>query len=65
MKKVALVIGIILILIALISMKPYIFDFSKLSDYGQGYIVGKVIMLVAGITLVFLGKRKKTVQANF
>ena len=60
MKKVLFVIGIIIILISLISILPYIFDYSDLSRYGKGYITGKAILLLIGIGLLIYGKKKKT-----
>ena len=59
MKKISLIVGIIIIFISLFSVLPYIFDYSDLSKYGKGYITGKVFLLLIGIALVIIGKKKK------
>lgn len=58
MKKTAFILGIIITLISLISMLPYLTDFSHLSKYGKGYITGKAIVLLVGIALIIFGKKK-------
>ena len=59
MKKILFIIGIIIISVSLISMLPYIFDYSDLSKYGQGFVTGKVLLLLLGILLFIYGKKKK------
>ncbi|MFK7981842.1 MAG: hypothetical protein AB8G86_17810 [Saprospiraceae bacterium] len=59
MKKTLLIVGILITLISLFSILPYIFDYSDLSKYGKGYITGKVLLLLIGIALIVIGKKKK------
>ena len=58
MKKTLIVLGVILILFSIVSIKPYIFDYSRLPDYGQGFIVGRALIILIGIVLIVLGRRQ-------
>jgi len=59
MKKALLILGAILTLYALYALFPYILDFSKLSEYGKGYIIGNFAMLAVGVVLIIFGVKKK------
>ena len=58
-KIILLVFGIFLILYSLITVGSYIGDYSILTEYGKGYVWGKIILLVIGIILLLLGIKKK------
>ena len=62
MKYLMQIIGVILILAALLSMLPYVSKYSELSDYGQGFVWGKALLLVVGICLTYLGFRMNKKQ---
>lgn len=59
MKYILLGLGLLLILLALVSLGQYVFDYGDLSSYGKGFIWGKVLILSLGIILTYLGIRKK------
>lgn len=58
MKKVILILGIIISIIGIASLFPYISDYSDLSNYGQGYVTGKILIAIIGVVLVVIGLRK-------
>ena len=43
----------------LIPLLSFLLDYDQLTDYGKGYYVGKTILLVVGILLVFFVQRMK------
>jgi hypothetical protein len=55
MKKFLLYLGIVLCLFGLFPFFKYIFDFNLLSSYGRGYILGKVLIITLGVTMVLYG----------
>jgi len=59
MKKIMLIVGCLLILLASYQGGRYIFDYNILSEYGKGFIWGNIIILLTGISLVYLGIKKK------
>ena len=63
MKRVFIITGIILILISIIYFTKlfyYIFNSFVLTDFGYGVLVGRIIILLLGITFIYLGlKRNK------
>lgn len=59
MKRIALVAGIILTLVSLISILQYAPDYAQLSTYGKGFIWGKLLLLALGIGLIVFGGRKQ------
>tara|TARA_R110002072_G_scaffold214159_10_gene371293 strand:+ start:103 stop:285 length:183 start_codon:yes stop_codon:yes gene_type:complete len=59
MKNLKTIIGLLLIIIALISLIEYAIDYNQLSEYGKGYIWGKIVILIIGFFLVFTSLRNK------
>ena len=59
MKIVLIVIGCIIILYSLIGVSQYLADYSILSEYGKGYVWGKIILLFVGVVLFIFGIKKK------
>jgi len=58
-KKLLLISGIIVRLFALYPLFKYIFDYQQLSEYGQGYIWGKVFLLLFGLVLIGTSRFKR------
>ena len=59
MKKILLLTGVIVCLIGLLPFLRYIFDYAVLSDYGKGFIWGKLLILFIGISLIFISRNKR------
>ncbi|MCL2038878.1 MAG: hypothetical protein FWG85_00435 [Bacteroidetes bacterium] len=59
MKIILIVIGCILVLYYSISVVQYIWDYSILTEYGKGYVWGKLILLFLGIVITIVGVKKK------
>lgn len=59
MKKVLFVLGVLLVMYALVSGSSYFFNYTNLSLYGQGFVVGKILLLLLGGLLIFVSQRKK------
>ncbi|CAM1334242.1 hypothetical protein [Tenacibaculum aestuariivivum] len=60
MKKIIFYISItisILLLINIIEM--LITDFNRLTEYGYGYLIGKVILFVLFLSVVFFTRKKQ------
>lgn len=51
-KKLLLILGIIACVLAIFPLLKYVFDYQQLSEYGRGYIWGKVSLLLVGILLI-------------
>lgn len=62
-KYLLLFLGTILSAIALSKLSLYVSDYEQLTSYGKGYIWGNLFILLAGLTLLFLGFRIKQSQA--
>lgn len=63
MKRIIFVIGILVTAASVISIFPHIAEYENLTEYGSGYIVGKILLAVLGISLIVIGKRK-SVHSN-
>lgn len=59
MKKTAVILGVLAVLLSLFQGGRYIFDYYELSEYGKGFIWGNIILFVAGVLLIITGRRKK------
>ena len=58
MKKIIFYISSLISIILLISIfKILINDFDRLTEYGFGYLIGKIILLLVFISLAFLTKK--------
>ena len=58
MKKIIFYISIIVSVFLLINiLKILILDFERLTEYGFGYLFGKIILLVVFVTIVLLTKK--------
>jgi len=65
MKKIILLLsGTFLVLYSLITGVQYIGDYSILTAYGKGIVLGKILLFVIGIVLVVLGIKKKKLSAS-
>ena len=62
LKYLLLPIGIIFIIISLMPLFTYGWDYTILSTYGQGYVWGKVLYLLIGLGLCFYSIRKIMLQ---
>jgi len=60
MKNILLVVGVFLLFVSIYSLTRYFSDYSKLSEYGKGYVWGNFLLLALGILsfLIYLKKRK-------
>lgn len=59
-----LILGIVLCLFALFALLQYVFDYRELSDYGKGFIWGKLLMLLLGIAFIVIGRKKPKRTTN-
>jgi Na+/melibiose symporter-like transporter len=59
MKKIIGIIGAVLSVFSVYALLSYLSNSSRLSEYGQGYIVGNCIILAIGMILMFYGIRRK------
>lgn len=58
MKKIIFYISSLISIILLISIfKILVNDFDRLTEYGFGYLIGKIILLLVFISLAFLTKK--------
>ena len=61
MKKAFFYIALVVSIILLINiLKILITDFSRLTEYGFGYLVGKVILFVIFASIMFMTRKHKT-----
>ena len=58
-KNILLAIGILLVLFSLVSVSQYIGDYSTLTEYGKGFVCGKLLLLLIGIGLIIFSIKKK------
>jgi multisubunit Na+/H+ antiporter MnhG subunit len=58
MKKVLLFFGVIMCLMGIFPLIQYSLDYTKLSDYGKGFVWGKVVILLVGISLIAISRKK-------
>lgn len=60
MKKVIFYISVVVSIILLINiLKIILTDFNRLTDYGYGYLVGKIILFIIFIGIAFLTRKKQ------
>ncbi len=50
--------GVTMCLIGIFPLFQYIFDYIELSDYGKGFIWGKVVLILIGIFLIAISRTK-------
>lgn len=63
MKKFLRITGTVLSFISFLSLFKYIFDYNMLSDYGKGYLWGKIALFLIGVVLMYFGfKENKQAQ---
>lgn len=65
MNKIILVVGLMLILMGILPLLAFLLDYDQLTAYGKGYYVGKTILLVIGVLLVFFVQRRKRALRGF
>ena len=58
MKYFILIIGGILLLSSTFSIGQYVFDYGELSQYGKGFIWGKILLFIIGLLLIYFGIKK-------
>ena len=58
-KNILFVLGILLVLYSLATVSQYIGDYSILTEYGKGFVFGKIILFAIGIILIAFGVKKK------
>jgi hypothetical protein len=59
MKIVLYVIGILIFIFAAIKISQNSFSDSRLSEYGKGYVLGNVVLILVGLLLIFFAWKKK------
>lgn len=59
MKYTLLIIGAFLVVAAIVSILQYLPDYSKLSQYGRGYLWGKLLVLSLGMGIIYAGLKIK------
>ena len=59
MKKVLLIAGIIILALGVIPLMQYALDYNDLSNYGKGYVWGKIFIILLGTFLIFMSRRLK------
>jgi len=59
MKKVLLIAGIIILVLGIIPLMQYALDYNDLSNYGKGYIWGKLLITLIGTFLIIISRRIK------
>jgi uncharacterized membrane protein required for colicin V production len=65
MRKVFFYISLVISIFLLMNiLKILITDFYRLTEYGFGYLVGKLILFVIFATLMFLTRKHKTKSEN-
>ena len=57
MKKILYTLGILLLLAGIIPLFQYLLDYNVLSEYGKGYVWGKIILVLGGLGLVRAARR--------
>lgn len=57
MKKILYTLGILLLLAGIIPLFQYLLDYNVLSEYGKGYVWGKIILVLGGLGLVLAARR--------
>ena len=63
MKKVVFYISVGVSIILLINiLKILLNDFNRLTEYGYGYLVGKIILFIIFIGIAFLRRKKITTE---
>jgi len=60
MKKFLLIIGILIVIFGLFPLMRYALDYTELSNYGKGFIWGKVIIVLVGTILITISRRLKS-----
>gem|GEM_PF-2610402 len=58
MKYFLITVGFIISIVALIQLSRFILKVGQLSDYGQGFMVGNVGLLLIGIVFIAIGYRR-------
>jgi multisubunit Na+/H+ antiporter MnhG subunit len=58
-----IVVGGILCLFGVVPLIRYALDYQILSNYGQGYVWGKAIILLVGVVCIVIGSRLKKASA--
>jgi len=58
MKYFFLIIGGLLLIASLISIGQYVFDYGELSQYGKGFIWGKLLLFIFGLILIYIGMKR-------
>ncbi len=64
MKYIILITGLIFVLISLASIIEYIPIYSDLSEYEEGIVWGKLLTLIIGFLLIFVGFRIKKAHSQ-
>ncbi|NND06484.1 MAG: hypothetical protein HKN87_08890 [Saprospiraceae bacterium] len=64
MRKMLLILGIMLCLIGTYSLVEYTFDYGELTDYGRGFIWGKALVILIGISLILFSLRKNPTKLS-
>jgi len=55
MKYLFLVIGLIMVIVSVLQLSRFILQLGYLSNYGQGFMVGNLLLLVIGSLFIYKG----------
>jgi uncharacterized membrane protein len=58
MKNFLRITGFLLVFISLVALIKYVFDYKILSEYGKGFLLGKAVLLIVGVLLIYFGFKK-------
>jgi hypothetical protein len=64
MKKIALVLGIILVMIGLLQGIRYFLHYNHLTPFGRGYVLGSFLLFLTGLILTFWGLKSSSQKLN-
>ena len=58
LRRVVFWLGLLLILLSLISLAGILVPNGQLSQYGHGYMAGKILLLLIGVAMAYWGRKK-------
>jgi len=64
MKNIKVIIGAIIVVVSILSMKDYVLIDDKWSDYQKGIVIGKFLLFCIGIFLIYPELRRKKIHGN-
>ena len=69
LRIIIIIIAIAFLIAGILGLAKYAKDYNVLSNYGQGYVIGKSVLTIAGALLLFvsfrLSKKSNTSTQNY